>query len=638
MRSRALLASVVGVALCASVATPVATAEPTSEAANSPVTGKFAPLSAENKEGDVPGDKFIVTFKKKSGDADRLREASVGDDAVDKLTDDTKETIDSSASNAGTKVVDSQANANRATSIKLEKSLNVEETNKFMEEVANLPDVEYIEPDLRMYPTSAPNDPHYRDQWSLADSPAGIHLEKAWEKSKGDGVTVAVIDSGIVNHPDLRANEVGGYDFISEPGMARDGDGRDSNPRDEGDWMPRGVCGGGKPERDVPSSWHGSHVAGTIAAATNNGQGVAGVAPGAKLVTARALGMCGGLSSDIADALTWATGGDVPGVPKNEHPAQVVNMSLGGDSPRCSRAYQEAIDEATSRGAIIVVAAGNDAVDARRATPANCRNVITVGATGPQGAQSHFSNWGPALAISAPGGDDRQGGTILSTVDSGNTTPRGATYGQMQGTSQATPHVAGVVALMKSVNRDLRYEDVRRQLSDTVQPVQNCHRGCGAGLLDAGAAVAKAAEGSRGPSRPEEPENPDDPHAPSPDEPTDPRPSDPEESDDAEQSDQPDESNDSTEPTGAPMVKMNNLTPRLHDRVAVAVSGFQPGENVHFVVDSRNFSLGSLTADSEGNVRGIWRVRYLLRGHHILYAVGESSGKQANRPFEIVFE
>lgn len=626
MRSRALLASVVGIALCTSIAVPVATAEPTSEATNSPATGKFERLSTDEDKGDATGDKFIVTFKEKSGDADRLRTASVDDDAVDKLSDDTQETIEDSASKAGTKVVASQANANSATSIKLDKSLSVEETNRFMEDVARLPEVEYIEPDVRMYTAVAPNDPQYREQWSLANNPAGIHAEKAWDKSKGDGVTVAVIDSGIVDHPDLRANEVGGYDFISERDMARDGNGRDANPRDEGDWMQRGVCGGGNPRQDVPSFWHGSHVAGTIAAATNNGQGVAGVAPGAKLVTARALGMCGGLSSDIADALTWATGGDVPGVPKNEHPAQVVNMSLGGESPRCSRAYQEAIDEATNRGAVVVVAAGNDAVDARRATPANCRNVITVGATGPQGAPSYFSNWGPALTISAPGGDERQGGAILSAVDSGQTTPRGATYGQMQGTSQATPHVAGVVALLKSLNQNMRFEDVRRALTESVQPVQNCSRGCGAGLLDAGAALEKAGNGSRGPAQPD-PATPDNPAAP--DNPADPsRPNEP---------NAPADPIDSTQPTGAPTITMNNSTPRLHDRVAVAVSGFQPGENVHFVVDSRNFSLGSLTADSEGKVRGIWRVRYLLRGHHVLYAVGENSGKQASTPFEIIF-
>ncbi|WP_276785185.1 S8 family serine peptidase [Corynebacterium falsenii] len=295
-------------------------------------------------------------------------------------------------------------------------------------------------------------------------------------------------------------------------------------------------------------------------------------------------------------------------------------MSLGGESPRCSRAYQEAIDEATNRGAVVVVAAGNDAVDARRATPANCRNVITVGATGPQGAPSYFSNWGPALTLSAPGGDERQGGAILSAVDSGQTTPRGATYGQMQGTSQATPHVAGVVALLKSLNRNMRFEDVRRALTESVQPVQNCSQGCGAGLLDAGAALEKAGNGSRGPAQPD-PAAPDNPADPS-------RPNDP---------NAPADPIDSTPPTGAPTITMNNSTPRLHDRVAVAVSGFQPGENVHFVVDSRNFSLGSLTADSEGKVRGIWRVRYLLRGHHVLYAVGENSGKQASTPFEIIF-
>ena len=354
MSSRALLASVVGIALCTSIAVPVATAEPTSEATNSPATGKFERLSTDEDKGDATGDKFIVTFKEKSGDANRLRTASVEDDAVDKLSDDTKETIEDSASKAGTKVVASQANANSATSIKLDKSLSVEETNRFMEDVARLPEVEYIEPDVRMYPTAAPNDPQYREQWSLADNAAGIHAEKAWDKSRGDGVTVAVIDSGIVDHPDLRANEVGGYDFISERDMARDGNGRDANPRDEGDWMQRGVCGGGSPRQDVPSSWHGSHVAGTIAAATNNGQGVAGVAPGAKLVTARALGMCGGLSSDIADALTWGHRRRRPGCseerapgPSREHVPRWREPTL---LPRLPRGHRRGHEPRSRRG------------------------------------------------------------------------------------------------------------------------------------------------------------------------------------------------------------------------------------------------------------------------------------------------
>ncbi|MEE7547807.1 S8 family serine peptidase, partial [Xanthomonas sp. Kuri4-1] len=170
---------------------------------------------------------------------------------------------------------------------------------------------------------------------------AGINVRPAWDKATGNGVVVAVIDTGITSHPDLDANILPGYDFISDTFVSRDGDGRDADPSDEGDWNPvQGECyTTPSPSPITDSSWHGTHVAGTIAAVTNNAVGVAGTAYNAKIVPVRVLGRCGGYTSDIADAIVWASGGSVSGVPANANPAEVINMSLGG-SGTCSTTYQ----------------------------------------------------------------------------------------------------------------------------------------------------------------------------------------------------------------------------------------------------------------------------------------------------------
>src|SRR5690606_25372148 len=194
----------------------------------------------------------------------------------------------------------------------------------------------------------------------------------------GSGVVVAVLDTGITNHSDLNANILPGYDFISDTTVAGDGNGRDSNPADPGDYS-----GGSN------SSWHGTHVTGTIAAVTNNNSGVAGVAPKAKVVPVRVLGRGGGYLSDIADGLIWASGGSVSGVPSNPYPAEVINMSLGG-SGSCSSTYQNAINSAVGRGTTVVVAAGNSNADTVNYNPGNCNNVIAVASTTRSGARSSF--------------------------------------------------------------------------------------------------------------------------------------------------------------------------------------------------------------------------------------------------------
>jgi serine protease len=271
--------------------------------------------------------------------------------------------------------------------------------------------------------------------------------------------------------------------------VSNDGNGRDTDASDPGDWITAGQCGTGSPAQN--SSWHGTHVAGTIAALTNNGSGVAGVAYGARIVPARVLGKCGGYTSDIADAIVWASGGTVSGVPANANMAQVINMSLGGTGA-CDATTQNAINGARSRGTVVVVAAGNEAVNASNSSPANCSGVITVAATNRSGGRASYSNYGTIVDVAAPGGDGGTGNGILSTLNSGTTTPASDSYASYMGTSMATPHVAGVVALMLAKNPSLTPDDVEARLRSSARAFPASCSGCGAGIVDASAAVDAA--------------------------------------------------------------------------------------------------------------------------------------------------
>ena len=319
----------------------------------------------------------------------------------------------------------------------------------------------------------------------------GIDVLGAWDVTRGAGVDVAVIDTGYRPHADLAANIVGGYDMISDPSVSNDGDGRDPDARDPGDWTTRNECGVGWPGYD--SSWHGTHVAGTIAAVTDNGVGVAGIAPAAKVVPLRVLGTCGGYTSDIADAMVWASGGTVSGVPANPNPARVLNLSLGG-SGACDATSQNAISSARSRGTVVVVAAGNESADVSTSSPANCNGVIAVAAYGPTGARAYYSNYGSLVDLAAPGGDESSATSdgVLSTLNAGTTTPGADTYAYYQGTSMAAPHVAAVAALMVSANPALSPDQVESLLKSSARPFVASCSGCGAGMLDANAAVHAA--------------------------------------------------------------------------------------------------------------------------------------------------
>ena len=384
--------------------------------------------------------------------------------------------------------------------LRLERRLAYSEVARLAREIAaEDPNVEYAEPDRILTIQMTPNDTQYGQQWQYFEPTGGLNLPPAWDAATGAGVVVAVIDTGFRPHADLAANVLPGHDFIRDSGRANDGNARDADARDPGDWSSFGACGFFSPSRS--SSWHGTHVAGSIAAVTNNRSGVAGVAFDAKVLPVRVLGQCGGYTSDIADGMVWAAGGSVSGVPANPTPAKVLNLSLGG-AGACDTTSQNAVNLARGRGAVVVVAAGNSNANASGFSPASCSGVIAVAATNRSGGRASYSNYGALVTVAAPGGDTRSGvaNGILSTLNAGSQGPGADSYAYYQGTSMAAPHVAGVAALMLSRNPSLTPDQVAARLRSTARAFPSTCSQCGAGIVNAAAAVTAA--GGDGPVPP----------------------------------------------------------------------------------------------------------------------------------------
>lgn len=354
--------------------------------------------------------------------------------------------------------------------------------------------VAWAEPNYMRHALFVPDDPGYEYQWHFPL----INLPAAWDQGYfGSGVTVAVIDTGILPfHPDIEGQITGGYDFISDLDNARDGDGPDDDPTDPGDSTFFGFS----------SSFHGTHVAGTVAAATNNATGVAGVAPDARLLPLRVLGPFGGRTSDIAQALCFAAdlgSEDIcDGVPPNPRPADIINLSLGGSEG--SDFEQDIIDAIVDAGVIVVAAAGN-ASSSRKFYPAAYDGVFAVSAVGPDQTLAPYSSFGDFIDVAAPGGDatrDLNGdGFIDGVLSAGGDDSRGSVeyvYPFLQGTSMAAPHVAGVFALMRAVNQGLTSSAIESLLQageltiplDQEPGVRN--DSFGYGLIDAQKAVLAA--------------------------------------------------------------------------------------------------------------------------------------------------
>ncbi|HEY0768599.1 MAG TPA: S8 family serine peptidase [Steroidobacteraceae bacterium] len=334
------------------------------------------------------------------------------------------------------------------------------------------PEVEYAELNQRRYAHATPDDPLFSGQWYMQNTQASaVNAIGAWDLTTGsNGVVIAELDTGVrFDHPDLRnatANRLlPGYNMISTVPVANDGDGRDADASDPGDWVsssdtknpPFTTCSVSN------SSWHGTRIAGILGAATNNQSGIAGMTWSGWILPVRVLGKCGGYDSDILAAMAWAAGIHVDGVPDNPYPARVLNMSLGA-AGKCTAPYQQLVDELVVSGVLVVVSAGNEGgpVDA----PANCAGVAGVAGLRQVGTKVGFSSLGPEIALSAPAGNCVNTGvgqpclfSIETTSNSGTTVPGANIYtDQMNfnvGTSFSAPIVAGIAGLMLAVNGNL---------------------------------------------------------------------------------------------------------------------------------------------------------------------------------------
>ena len=430
--------------------------------------------------------------------------------------------------------------------VRVSRKLDRVEADALMRQIAADPNVKAVYPDrLRqiarqsparpgVQPAYVPNDPMFGEyQWHMrapdggatfdgGPNRGGANVSAAWDVADGSGITIAVLDTGITAHPDVDTSFAdAGYDFITDAFVSgRATDDRVPGGWDLGDWT-IGYAGAESCTQRY-SSWHGTHVASTSGAEhTDNAIGMAGVAYNANILPLRVLGHCGGYDTDISDAIVWAAGGTVDGMPVNPNPAQVINLSLGG-AGACAAYEADAIAQANALGAVVVVAAGNQASNTANYSPGNCPGVITVASNGVTSRRAFYSNYGDGIEISAPGGgvyaNDGSGGAqiydgfIWQAVNPSDTTPMPADqiapdgsnggYGGSAGTSQAAPHVAGVVALMQGARLDaamplLTPAEVLDILQDTATPftvTPSPTQPIGPGIVNAAAAVLKAIE------------------------------------------------------------------------------------------------------------------------------------------------
>jgi serine protease len=509
MRLRGLISIVILFSLGLAPSNPVLAVETGFPGASSPLPRPFLTVDGERRRmpsGGMPSrhvdhtDRLIVKFK----DSSLARAATLGSAHIQALT-----------ARAGVALTYLRAMSGNSHVFKLPRRMTHDETQAIAHKLSLDSQIEYAVPDRLMSPMMVPDDVMYPPQWHYQspdqdNNVAGINLPAAWDITTGSAnLVVGVIDTGIVNHVDLQGRTVPGYNFISDPVIAGNGIGRSADAGDLGDWV--SVAESSDPASVLymcpvtDSTWHGTHVAGTIGANTNNHYGVAGINWNSKILPVRVLGKCGGYLSDVIDGLRWAAGLSVLGVPTNSNPARVVNMSLGGYGA-CDPATQNAIDDVLATGTVIVVAAGNGNDYAARYTPAGCTDVVSVAAVNHAGGGAYYSNYGQDVTIAAPGGERTfyPGPlySIWSTLNTGATSPiaspDGDTYGVHEGTSMAAPHVTGVASLLLSLHPTLTPTEVMGILQATARPFPtatgsfggDCSTSlCGAGIVDAYRAV-----------------------------------------------------------------------------------------------------------------------------------------------------
>jgi serine protease len=405
------------------------------------------------------------------------------------------------AATAGVTITPQRAMAIGAHVMALSQPMSLDAARAVAARIAQNPDVEYAQPDVRRHAYKTTNDTFLSSQPYLGSVIGGINAFSAWDVTTGSpGVVVAAVDTGYRPHADLAGRFLPGYDFVSDPKIGNDGDGRDADATDPGDWI--SAADKSDPEFgdcDVKdSSWHGTAVASIIAADSNNAKWIAGIDWGARILPVRVLGKCGGWDTDIIDGIAWAAGLSVPGAPANPYPAQIINLSLGGPGT-CDPAYHNVFSNALVHGVTraIIAAAGNEGVDVASAAPASCSELIAVAATTGSGFLASYSNFGTGVALSAPGGStdlDVDGIAIL--FNHGKTVPDADAWAVGAGTSFSAPMVSAVASLMLSLAPSMPAAQLRSLLTSSASPFptgSDCSAlRCGAGILNAQAAVIAA--------------------------------------------------------------------------------------------------------------------------------------------------
>lgn len=431
----------------------------------------------------------------------------------------TSATLTNLSTLAGVRLRHERTLSNGASLLSLPRPTTGAEARAITARLSTSPQVLHASPDYQRRVAATPNDPGFSDQWHLFAPTAsfndistvgGINMPSAWDIVTGStGTVIAILDTGLLPHAEITGQVLPGHDFVSNTFVANDGNGRDSNPADPGDWvtiseLDRPECTG-----DVAhdSTWHGTFVAGIAAATGNNSSGISGVNWNTRILPVRVLGKCGGADSDIIDGMRWAAGLPVAGIPTNPYPADVINLSLGGFS-ECTAAWRSAIAEIQAAGVTIVASSGNDSA-AAVTVPAACPEVIAVTAHTIEGINAFYANIGPEIAVSAPGGGQATGTdggaigsglAILSLSNTGTTSALADSLTTSIGTSHATPQVAGVVALLRTLAPAMHPRTIRSLIQVGARPhpagtyctLAEFSGMCGTGLLDATNTLANA--------------------------------------------------------------------------------------------------------------------------------------------------